>query len=126
MGCVTSLERKIEDLKIIKTARGLSSFSFRYGVKIVKTVQISQCGKFTRTLSILSGCLDKIGREYGLQPEIFKGLINHSEITKYNCKVLRHNGKPYLESDVLLAFIYARHAMVMQKITMIGIKETIT
>ena len=34
--------------------------------------------------------LEGIKQEYGLQPEILKREMNHSEITRYNYKELRH------------------------------------
>ena len=44
---LNSLVKDITDLKIIKTARGLISLSFRCGFKIVKTVKVPQYLKFT-------------------------------------------------------------------------------
>ena len=73
------------------------------------------------------GSLKKIGEEYGLQPELLKGEIEHSLINKNNFVELRHFWEPYLISDVLcLAFIYARHSMEMQKMTGFGIKDCLT
>ena len=124
-----SLIKDITDLKIIKTARarGLISLSFRCGFKIVNTVEVPQYVKFTCTKSHIKGSLAKIGREYGLQPEILKGEMDHTLINKNNFAELRHIWEPYLISDVLcLAFIYARHSMEMQKMTGFGIKESLT
>ena len=105
---LNSLTRNITDLKIIKTARGLISLSFRCGVKIVNTVEVPQYVKFTCSKSHIKGSLNKIGKEYGLQPELLKGEIEHSVINKNNFVELRHIWEPYLISDVLcLAFIYA-------------------
>ena len=42
-----SLDKKIEDLKIIRTARRLISLSFRCGVRIVNTVEVPQYVKLT-------------------------------------------------------------------------------
>ena len=42
-----SLDKKIEDLKIIRTARRLISLSFCCGVKIVNTVEVPQYVKLT-------------------------------------------------------------------------------
>ena len=120
------LEKETTDLKTMRTARALMALSFRCGVKIVNTVEVLQYNKITCTRLHISGSLDKIGREYGLQPELSKGEINHSEITKHNYNELRDVWEPYLKSDVLcLAFVYARHAMVMQKMTRRGIKESL-
>ena len=70
---------------------------------------------------------EKIGKEYGLQPGLLKGEIEHSVIIKNNFAELRHIWEPYLISDVLcLAFIYARHSMEMQKMTGFGIKDCLT
>ena len=44
---LNSLIKEITDLKIIKTARGLISLSFRCGVKIVNTVEVPRYVKFT-------------------------------------------------------------------------------
>ena len=66
---LNSLVKEITDLKIIKTARGLISLSFRCGVKIVNTCEVPQYVKFTCAKSHIKGSLNKIGKEYGLQPE---------------------------------------------------------
>ena len=124
---LNSLVKDITDLKIIKTARGLISLSFRCGVKIVNTVEVPQYVKFTCSKSHIKGSLEKIGREYNLQPELLKGEMNHSVINKNNFVELRHIWEPYLISDVLcLAFIYARHSMEMQKMSGFGIKDCLT
>ena len=101
------------------------SLSFRCGVKTVNTVEVPQFVKFTCNRPHTSGSLDKIGREYDLKPELLKGENNHSEITKHNYNELRYVWEPYLKSDLLcLAFVYARHAMEMQKMTNLGTKES--
>ena len=124
---LNSLIKDITDLKIIKTARGLISLSFRCGFKIVNTVEVPQYVKFTCTKSHIKGSLEKIGREYNLQPELLKGEIEHSVINKNNFTKLRHIWEPYLISDVLcLAYIYARHSMEMQKMSGFGIKDCLT
>ena len=124
---LNSLLKDITELKIIKTARGLISLSFRCGFKIVNTVEVSQYVKFTCSKSHIKGSLEKIGREYNLQPELLKGEIEHSVINKNTFVKLRHIWEPYLISDVLcLAFIYARHSMEMQKMSGFGIKDCLT
>ena len=60
---INSLIKDITDLKIIKTARGLISLSFRCGFKKVNTVQVPQYVKFTCSKSHIKGSLEKIGRE---------------------------------------------------------------
>ena len=123
----SSLVKEITDLKIIKTARGLISLSFRCGVKIVNTCEVPQCVKFTCSKSHIKGSLKKIGKEYELQPELLKGEIDHSTINKNNFVELKHTWEPYLISDVLcLAFIYARHSMEMQNMSGFGIKDCLT
>ena len=124
---LNSLIKDITELKIIKTARGLISLSFRCGFKIVNTCEVPQYVKFTCSKSHIKGSLEKIGREYNLQPELLKGEIDHSVINKNNFVELRHIWEAYLISDVLcLAFIYARHSMEMQKMTGFGIKDCLT
>ena len=124
---LNSLIKEITDLKIIKTARGLISLSFRCGVKIVNTLEVPQYLKFTCSKSHIKGSLEKIGREYNLQPELLKGEIEHSIINKNTFAELRHIWEPYLISDVLcLAFIYARHSMEIQKMSGFGIKDGLT
>ena len=124
---LNSLIKDITDLKIIKTARGLISLSFKCGVKIVNTCEVPQYVKFTCTKSHIKGSLNKIGKEYNLQPELLKGEIDHSIINKNIFVELRHIWEPYLISDVLcLAFIYARRSMEMQKLSRFGIKDCLT
>ena len=124
---LNSLVKDITELKKIKTARGLISLSFRCGFKIVNTCEVPQYVKFTCTKSHIEGSLNKIAKEYGLQPELLKGEIEHSINNKNNFIELRHIWEPYLISDVLcLAFIYARHSMEMQKMSVFGIKDCLT
>ena len=124
---LNSLVKEITDLKIIKTARGLISLSFRCGVKIVNTCEVPQYVKFTCSKSHIKGSLNKVGKEYGLQPELLKGEIEHSIINKNKFVEVRHIWEPYLISDVVcLAYIYARHSVEMQKMTGFGIKDCLT
>ena len=124
---LNSLVKEITDLKIIRTARGLISLSFRCGFKIVNTVEVPQYVKFTCSKSHIKGSLEKIGKEYGLQPELLKGEFEHSVIKKNNFAELTHVWEPYLKLDVLcLAYIYARHSMEMQKMSGFGIKDCLT
>ena len=77
-------------------------------MKIVNSVQIPQNVEFTCSKSPIKGSLEKLGREYGLQPELLKGEIEHSVFNKSNFADLRHIWKPYLKLDVLcLDFKYA-------------------
>ena len=124
---LNSLIKEKTDIKIKKTARGLISLSFRCGVKIVNTCEVPQYVKFTCSKSHIKGSLEKIGREYGLQPELLNGEIDHSNINKNKFVKLRYIWEPYLISENLrLAFIYARHSMEMQKMTSFGIKDCLT
>ena len=124
---LNSLIKDITDLKITKTARGLISLSFHCVFKTINDAEVPQYVKFTCTKSHIKGSLNKIGREYNLQPELLKGEIEHSVINKYNFAKLKHIWEPYLISDVLcLAFIYARHSMEMQKMSGFGIKDCLT
>ena len=123
---LNSLVNDITDLKIIKPATGLISLSFRYGVKIVITGEVPQYVEFTCTKSHLKGSLE-IGRKYRLQPELLKGQIEHSVITRSNFADLRHIWEPYLKLDVLcLAFINARHSKEMLKKSGFGIEDCLT
>ena len=100
------------------------SISFRCGLKIIITVEVPQYVKFTGTKSQIKGSLEKIGRGYGLQPELLKGEIEHLVNNKSNFGGSRHIWEPYLKLDVLcLAFVYARHSMEMQTMSGFGIKE---
>ena len=74
------------DSKIVTIARGLISLSFRFGVRIVNTVEVPHCIKFTCTKSHIKGPLEIIGEEYGLQPDLLEGEIERSKITKNNCQ----------------------------------------
>ena len=90
------LVEEITELKIIKTARSLISLSFRCGVKIVITVEVPQCVKFTCKKPHIKGFLEKNGREYGLQPELLKAENEHSVINKSNFAEVGHIWEPYL------------------------------
>ena len=119
--------KDITEIKIIKTARGLISLSFRCGFKIVNTVEVPQYVKFTCSKSHIKSSLEKIGKENGLQPELLKREKEHSVIVKRNFAELKHIWEPYLKLDALcLAFIYARHSMEMQKMIGFGIKDCLT
>ena len=71
--------------------------------------------------------MEKIGREYGLQPELLTGEIEHSVNNKSNFADLRLFWEPYFKLDVLcLAFINARHSLEMKKMNGFGIKDCLT
>ena len=124
---LNSLVKEITELKITKSARGLISLPFRCGLKMVNTVEVPQYVKITCTKSHIKGSLEKISREYGLQPELLKGEIEHSVIYKSNFADLRHIWVPNLRLYVLcFAFIYAKHSMEMPKMRGFGIKDCLT
>ena len=76
------LVKERTDLKLIKTARGLISLSFRCGVKIIITVEVPEHLKLTFGKSHIKSSLEKVGREKGLQPELLRGEIEHSGLDK--------------------------------------------
>ena len=70
---------------------------------------------------IIKGSSEKIGEDFGLQPELLTGEIEHSVINKSNSADLRPIWEPYPGLDELCsAFIYARHSMKMQKLSGFG------
>ena len=69
---LNSLVKDITELKIIKTARSSISLLFRCGFKIVNTAEIPLFVKFTCSKSHIIRSLEKIGSDYGLQPELLK------------------------------------------------------
>ena len=103
------------------------SLSLRCGDKTDNTVEAPHYVKLTCTKSHIKGSLEKIGREYGLQPELLKEEIEQSVIIKSNFADLRHIWEPYLRIDVLWSdFIYARHSRELQKMNVYGIKDCST
>ena len=103
------------------------SLSVRCGAKIVKTVEVPQYVKFTCTKSHEKSSLEKLRREYGLQPGLFIGKIEHSVLNKSNFANLRLIYEPYFRLDVLcLAFIYASYSLEMQKMSGYGIRYCLT
>ena len=73
---LNSLIKEITDLKIIKTARGLISLSFRCGVKIVNTVEVPQYVKFTCSKSHIKGSLKKSVKNMVSNPNFSKEKSN--------------------------------------------------
>ena len=91
------------------------------------TVQVPQYVKFTCSKSHEKGSLEKVGKEYGLQPELLKGEIEHSVNKESNFAEIRHIWESYIKLDVLCsAFIYARHSRKIQKRSGFGIKDCLT
>ena len=80
-----SLVKELTELRIIKTAEGLISLSFRCGVKIVNTVEVPQYVKFTSTKTHIKGSWEKIGREYtSFNPNFSQEKLN----TRFLLKVI--------------------------------------
>ena len=124
---LNSLVKDITELKLKKTSRVMILLSFCCGAKIVNAVEVPQYVKFTRTKSHTKGSLEKIRREYGLQPELLNGEIEHSVIINGNFADLRPIWETYLKLEVLcLASIYARHSMQMHNMNGFGIKGCLT
>ena len=112
-------------IKISRIARGLYSLSFSCGDKIAITIEIPMYVKYTCSRSYISASLDKIGKEYGLQPQLLKRETNHLEISKNKYNTLKRIWEPYLKLEVFfLGVVYARHDLEMQRMTTIGVKET--
>ena len=72
---LNSLDGELKGIKLIRRASGLISLSFRHVVKTVNAVDLPQYVEFTCTRSLISGSLDKIGREYGLQRELLDAVV---------------------------------------------------
>ena len=121
---LNSLVEEIREFKVIKTAGGLKSLSFRCGVKIVNTCEVPQNATFTCSKSHIEGSLEIIGREYRLQPQFLIGENEHSVINRSIFAELRHIWEPYLRLDVLcLVLMNARHSMEMHKMSGFGIED---
>ena len=97
------------------------------GDKLVNTVEVPQYVKFRCSKSPIKESVEKNGKEYGLQPELLKGEIEHSVFNRNNFADSRHIWELYLKLGVLcLAFIYARHSIEMQKMSGFVIKDCLT
>ena len=101
-----SLVGEITELKVIKTARGLISLSFRCGVKIVNTVEVPQYLKFTCSKSHIKGSLAKIGKEYGLQSEPSKEKLNTQLLLKIVSLIWDIFGNPILNQMHYVWLLY--------------------
>ena len=66
-------------------------------------------------------------REYGLQPKILKGELEHLVNHKSNFAGLGHIWEPYLKLDMsCLAFINGRLSVKIKKMSGFGIKDCLT
>ena len=105
-------------MKIIKTSRGFLKLTFRVGTVYEDGEEIQQYMKFVCSKVHISGSLKKIQKEYNIQPQLFKGEIDHNLITLSNYKEHEKLWKPYLIDDVLgLASAVAKHGIKIQRIT---------
>ena len=72
---LNSLDKE-KNLKIIKTARGLISLSFRCGVQIINTVEVPEYEKYTGPKSHIKGYLEKSAGNTDFKPNSSKGTLN--------------------------------------------------
>ena len=114
--------------KIIHTARGILKLSFRVGtVYDNNNKEIPLYMKFVCSKVHISGSLGKIQKDYGIQPQLLKTEMEHSDITLSNYIEKERFWKPYLINDVLgLGMLVARHANKIQKITGVSFKTSLT
>ena len=83
--------------------------------------------KFVCSKVHISGSLRKIQKEYGIQPQLLKTEMEHSDITLSNYIEKERFWKPYLINDVLgLGMLIAKHANKIQKITGVSFKTSLT
>ena len=103
--------------KIIHTSRGILKLSFRVGTFYDNNnKEIPLYMKFVCSKVHISGSLRKIQKVYGIQPQLLKTEMEHSDITLSNYIEKEHFWKPYLINDVLgLGMLVARHANKIQK-----------
>ena len=71
------LNRGKKDRKFLGTAKGFMSLSFQCGVEIVSSVEVTHYVITTCNRSHKSDSSNKVGREYGLQPELLKTEISY-------------------------------------------------
>ena len=109
---LNSLPKEYTDknMKIKKTSRGFLKLGFRVGSVYENDKEIPQYMKFVCSKVHISGSLNKIQKEYNIQPQLIKGEIDHNLITLSNYKEHEQLWKPYLIDDVLgLAAVVAKH-----------------
>ena len=114
--------------KIIHTSRGILKLSFRVGtIYDNNNKEIPQYMKFVCSKVHISGSLRKIQKDYGIQPQLLKTEMEHSDITLSNYTEKERFWKPYLINDVLgLGMLVAKHANKIQKITGVSFKTSLT
>ena len=96
-----SLVEETTELRLLKITGGLISVSFQCGVEIINTVGVPQYVKILCTESHEKYSLEKTGRDYGFQPELFKREIEHSVDNKSVFADLKHTWEQNLKLDVL-------------------------
>ena len=75
----------------------------------------------------LSSSLKKLGETFGLQKELLKQEMNHTDVYEDNYMDKMEEWLPYLKMHVLsLAFIYARYSMKMDSLTGFGMKNCLS
>ena len=71
--------------------------------------------------------LEKLGKTFKLQKELFKTEMNHDEVDGKNYKDKIDEWLPYVKNDVLCtAFSYARYIKAMQEITKSSMKDCLS
>ena len=82
---------------------------------------------FVCSMNHLSSSLKKLGETFGLQKELLKQQMNHTDVYEDNYMDKMEEWLPYLKMDVLsLAFIYARYTMNMDSLTGFGMKNCLS
>ena len=113
--------------KINKTYRGLIKLGCKAGSVIEDDKKIPKYMKFVCSQCHISGSLKSIHKEYTIQPDLMKGEVNHDLINIVNYKDYENLWRPYLIDDVLgLAYVVAKHAKSIQKITGVSYKNSLT
>ena len=114
-------------MKIIKTSRGFLKLSFRVGIVYEDGKEIPQYMKFVFPKVHISGSLRKIQKEYNIQPQLFRGEIDHNLLTLSHYKEHEKLLKPCLIDDVLgVASVVAKLGNKIQRITGVSFKNSLT
>ena len=116
-------------VNMIKTGKGIISLKIHNGNVDIKNGSKGkpQYITFVCSMNHLSSSLRKLGETFGLQKELLKQEMNHTEIYEDTWEDKRDEWLPYLKMDVLsLAFIYARYTMNMDSLTEFGMKNCLS
>ena len=114
---------------MIKTGKGIISLKIHNGNVDIKNGSKGkpQYITFVCSMNHLSSSLKKLGETFGLQKELLKQEMNHTEIYEDTWMDKKDEWLPYLKMDVLsLAFIYARYSMNMDSLTGFGMKNCLS